>query len=134
MADARAYVEWLTRITGVTYRLPAETEWEWAARGGSDDRYVTGNSPPLTPSVTNPIGMAGLHGGAAELVGACWTASHAYMSRDAARSLANLRCRNVVVRDAASREIPVLSRLSARRQIPAESRNPFIGFRIARDL
>ena len=134
IAEARAYVEWLTRISGIAYRLPAETEWEWAARGGNDARYVTGASPPLTPSVTKAIGMAGLHGGAAELVGACWTAGHASMSRDAARSLANLRCRNVVVRDAASGEAPVLSRLSARRQLPADSRSPFVGFRIARDL
>ncbi len=133
-ADARAYVEWLTRISGIAYRLPAETEWEWAARGGNENRYVTGVSPPLTPSVTNTIGMAGLHGGAAELVGACWTQTHADMSRAATRSSVDTRCRANVVRDAASGEPPLLSRLSARRQLPADQRSPFVGFRIARDL
>jgi formylglycine-generating enzyme required for sulfatase activity len=32
--DATAYAEWLTGLTGSVWRLPAETEWERAARGG----------------------------------------------------------------------------------------------------
>ncbi|KAK2616390.1 Formylglycine-proteinrating enzyme [Conoideocrella luteorostrata] len=41
--DAKAYADWLSTVTGQTYRLPTEDEWEWAARGGSQTTFFWGN-------------------------------------------------------------------------------------------
>ena len=40
--DAQAYVRWLRSETGNQYRLPSESEWEYAARAGTTARWYWG--------------------------------------------------------------------------------------------
>jgi formylglycine-generating enzyme required for sulfatase activity len=46
--DANNYVDWLSKKTGIKYRLPTEPEWEYAAKANTTSRYFWGNDLDMT--------------------------------------------------------------------------------------
>lgn len=57
--DALAYVAWLARQTGKPYRLPSESEWEYAAAAGARGAYFWGNNQDLGCEYANLYDRAG---------------------------------------------------------------------------
>jgi formylglycine-generating enzyme required for sulfatase activity/serine/threonine protein kinase len=82
--DATAFCQWLTDKEGQQYRLPTESQWEYACRGGTQTRFSFGEDEPeltdyawypanadgTTHSVgqkkPNPWGLYDMHGNVGE--------------------------------------------------------------------
>jgi formylglycine-generating enzyme required for sulfatase activity/class 3 adenylate cyclase len=91
-SDAKQYATWLADATRKPYRLPSESEWEYAARGGTQSKYWWGdqlqsgmaNCKDCTDTAgaeqpvkvgsfkPNPFGLYDMGGGVDQWVEDCW--------------------------------------------------------------
>ena len=100
--DAQQYVTWLSNKTGQDYRLPSESEWEYATRAGTTGRFNTGDcittdqanfrgtnqatgcpsgivrnqTLPVASFAPNAFGLYDTHGNTLELVQDCWNENY----------------------------------------------------------
>ena len=148
--DALAYCAWLTKKTGTLYRLPAEAEWEKAARDTDERAWPWGNewdaakcnSKESGPGRTTPAGQYSPAGdspyGIADMAGNVWewcSSLHwpyPYRNDDGREAVEGQGDR--VLRGGAFVSEQGLVRSTSRYRRLANSRDQTIGFRVVADL
>ena len=152
--DAQAYVLWLSRVTGDTYRLPSEAEWEYAARAGSVTRFSWGDAvgadrancdgcgnqwtSDLAAVGSYPGNAWGLHdmsGNVSEVVDDCWNETYDGAPADGSAWKAG-DCTRRVIRGGSFVEEPRAIRPAHRdwQSVGDGQRRGHHGFRVARSL
>jgi formylglycine-generating enzyme required for sulfatase activity/dienelactone hydrolase len=155
--DAQAYVSWLNgkvrRSTSSAgpYRLPSESEWEYAARArtttrfwwGDDDGEAAGHAwyksnsgdrtRPVGAKPANSFGLYDMVGNVWQWTQDCYAESYANAPADGSAADTDKACRRVD-RGASWFYIPWLLRSAVRERNPADYRDVMLGFRLARAL
>ena len=159
--DAQAYVRWLSERTGAAYRLPSESEWEYAARAGTTRPFHTGttistnqanyngnyvygsgrrgrNRERTTPAGTfarNAFGLYDVHGNVWEWVEDCWHDNYRGAPSDGtAWMTGGNRNRGRVLRGGSWFGSPRYLRSAIRLRGTTGNRIHSAGFRVARTL
>lgn len=147
--DAMAYCDWLSRNVARRYRLPTEAEWEYAARGGFEQKlYSWGDEPPeslpnyVSRWKTGPetVGRTGPNGFGLYDIGTnvhewCsdWYLSDYYALSPERNPQGPPTGTRRASRGGSWRHYTKVSRCAARSSIPPEFQYADYGFRLARD-
>ncbi len=160
-ADAQAYVAWLSKKTGQSYRLPTNAEWEYAARAGTTTLFSFGDDPdfqtickygnaagwdgpcakdgyagisaPVGKFKPNRWGLYDVHGNVLEWVQDCF-APYAETPRDGSAYLSGDCEKWGVTRGGSFTDWPGAALSSTRGKWPPKWRLSLNGFRVARDV
>ncbi len=150
---AKQYTRWLTKKTGQVYRLPSESEWEYAARAGTTSEFPWGDtlepnrancrecgsewsgekSAPVGSFPPNAWGLHDFNGNVWEWTEDCWNPDHEGATRDT-RPRVSGECQFRVMRGGSWYYFGRLSRSSYRFKNAAEVKSYNIGFRVVREL
>ena len=153
--EAQAYAGWLSRLTGKSFRLPSEAEWEYMARAGSETKYPWGNdigrgrancdecgsrwdddrTSPVGSFPANAFGVHDAVGNVYEWVADCGRSSYDGAPSDGSVGGRDDRtCKLSMMRGGSWVSLPRASRPANRVRIPAGYQDINIGFRVARNL
>ncbi len=151
VGDANAFAAWRSKRDGVTYRLPTEEEWEYAARNGEQDNlYPWGNSYISGRAATRDAGLEILkpvgsypdgknRWGVMDLIGNVWewTSSKAYYYPGSDQRIRPAQQNWVIIRggslasDPLSSDKPITA--AFRDWIDPMTKNDLLGFRLVRE-
>jgi formylglycine-generating enzyme required for sulfatase activity len=146
IADAGAFAQWRSKRDHMSYRLPSEAEWEYAARNGSQaNLYPWGNEwrdncANVNTNSLKPVGSysdCGSRGGALDLIGNVWewtsTKAAPYPGADQLRY--QFRQEGQIIRGGSYREdFKGAEAITATRRsvVPPTAKEADIGFRLVR--
>lgn len=159
--DARAYTNWLNRRTGHdpkspvpdSYRLPSESEWEYAARAGTTtawwwgDQVGRGNTncdgcdpsrdprqpTPVGTYRANPFGLYDMLGNVLQMVRDCWNPNYNDAPDDGSPWLSG-DCSKVVLRGGSYNNVAWFARSANRSWLDVKSTDNLQGFRVVRNM
>ena len=150
--DIQQFIVKLNQRTGQKYRLPSESEWEYAARAGTTTEWSNGDdvsklenyawyyknsggkSQAVGRKLPNQFGLFDMHGNVWEWTQDCWHANYAGAPKDGSAWTTACAETRRVLRGGSWNLVPNLLRSANRNRIYPESRDSSIGFRLARDL
>jgi formylglycine-generating enzyme required for sulfatase activity len=150
---AQQYVAWFSKMTGRTYRLLTEAEWEYAARAGAETTYPWGDdvgkrnancygcgSPwghkstaPVGQFAANAFGLQDMNGNVWEWCEDAWHPDYEGAPYDGRAWQAEVSS-DRVLRGGSWNDDPQNIRSAARDWNQPGNRNNSIGFRVARTL